>query len=72
MINDIANDFSPLITSSLTKFVRCAIYHRKMDAVRHFIFKNLPSAIPEFVAYLNQRHNAFNDLCGKTLGKLSF
>ena len=52
MINDIANDFSPLITSSLTKFVRCAIYHRKMDAVRHFIFKILPSAIPEFVAYL--------------------
>ena len=24
-----------VITSSVTKFVRCAIYHRKMDAVGH-------------------------------------
>ena len=42
-----------------------------MDAAGHFIFKILPSVIPGFVACLI-KDNALNDLCGKTLGILSF
>ena len=37
---------------SVTKFVPCAIYHRKMDAAGHFIFKTLPQCYSRFVAYL--------------------
>ena len=60
-----------LVTSSLTKFVRCAIYLRKMDAAEHLASNPYPSAIQGFVAYLI-KDNALNDLCDKTLGILNF
>ena len=60
-----------LIKSSLTKFVRCAIYHRKIYAAAHLASNPYPSAIQGFVAYLI-KDNALNDLCGKTPGILNF
>ena len=60
------------MTLSVTKFLRCTIYHRKMDAAGHFIFKTLyHSVIQGSVAYLI-KDNVLKDLCGKTLGILSF
>ena len=60
-----------MMTLSVTKFVRCAIYHRKMDAAVHFISKPYPGVIPGFDECLI-KENAFSDLCDKTLGILSF
>ena len=52
MIAAIKMPLMSLKTLSVTKLVHCAIYHRKMDATGHFIYKTQTSVISGFVANL--------------------
>ena len=67
MIHSLKGDKSPTVT----KFIRCAIYHQKWMRLDPLSLKPYSSAIPGFVAYLI-KDTALNDVCGKTLGILSF